>query len=442
MITDLLNLTILVLFIIRGFRRPFVALTGVIWVDLYKPQLLSQSFLLERPLSLLMTAFFMVVLMTNLKQVRRPVSNLYIVLIPAFMVWITLSTIYSLFPAVAWIKHDVAFKTILFAYFIPFVLTERRHVELFLWVIMGSLGSYMLTAGAKAMLGGGGYGVNLINDHPGMTWNEGSTLAAQAISMLPLLYFCASGSLLVEVRKHYKKILLGFGVCCLMVLIGTQARTGLVALAALVLMTMIYSRHRFKLALLVVLAPLLLFPFLPPEFTDRMSTLSDTKKESSAHGRVVVWRWTFDFANEHPFFGGGFHAYLANAGQLGMYSKFDEVEIEAEGGKAFHNIFIEVLGEHGYVGLLMFVAIVVHTLMISRSLSKDAAAQPWMRLLGLCVFMSLTVYCVGGMFIGVAFYPWIYYMYGLTVSLKNVHRQELAEVKSVKRLGAGRTKSV
>jgi len=423
-------LLILLLFMLKGFRSPFIALAGVIWVDLYKPQLLAQSFLLEKPLSLLMTAFFMFVLATNMKQVRRPNSGLFIVLVPAFMIWITLTTIYSMFPEMAWVKHDVAFKTILFAYFIPFVLGERKHVELFLWVIMGSLGSYMLTAGAKATLGGGGYGVNLINDHPGMTWNEGSTLANQAISMLPLLYFCANGSLLVLARVHLKKVLFGFGICCFMVLIGTQARTGLVALAVLIVMTMVYSKHRLKLVLLVVLAPLVAFPLLPAEFTDRMSTLSDTKKESSAHGRVVVWRWTFDFANEHPIFGGGFYAYLANAGQLGQYSKFDEVEIETEGGKAFHNIFIEVLGEHGYVGLLMFVTIIVHTLLISRRLSRDSAAPPWMRLLGLCVFVSTTVYCVGGMFIGVAFYPWIYYMYGLTVSLKNVYRQELVELRA------------
>lgn len=430
MITDLLNLSILLLFVLKGFKNPFVALTGVIWVDLYKPQLLSQSFLFERPLSLLMTAFFMFVLITNFKKIQRPSSALYIFLVPAFMVWITITTINAKFPAAAWPKHDIAFKTILFAYFIPFALAERKHVELFLWVIMGSLGSYMLTAGAKATLGGGGYGVNLINDHPGMTWNEGSTLAAQAISMLPLLYFCANGSLLTQVHVHFKKILLGFGFCCFMVLIGTQARTGLVALAVLALMTMVYSRHRFKVALLVLFAPLLIYPFLPAEYMDRMTTLSDTKKEGSAQGRIVVWRWTIDFANENPVLGGGFNAYLANAGQLGQYAKFDEVEVEAEHGKAFHNIFIEVLGEHGYVGLLLFVFIVAHTLLISRSMHRDARASPWMRLLGLCVFVSMTVYCVGGMFIGVAFYPWIYYMYGLSVSLRNAYKQELSETNS------------
>src|SRR3990167_7049221 len=152
MITDLLNLSILLLFVMKGFKNPFVALTGVIWVDLYKPQLLSQSFLFERPLSLLMTAFFMFVLITNFKKIQRPSSALYIFLVPAFMVWITITTINAKFPAAAWPKHDIAFKTILFAYFIPFALAERKHVELFLWVIMGSLGSYMLTAGAKATL--------------------------------------------------------------------------------------------------------------------------------------------------------------------------------------------------------------------------------------------------------------------------------------------------
>lgn len=402
-----------------GIKRPYVALAGVVWIDLYKPQLLSQSFLLEKPLSLLMVAFFFMVAGINLNKMRIPSKTSYILVVPAFLFWITLSTIHAQFPAAAWVKHDIAFKTILFAYFIPFVLSERKDIELFIWVVVGSLGSYMVTAGTKSILGGGGYGVNLVNDHPGMTWNEGSTLAAQAISLIPILFFACTKTMLAEKYPSLKKVTIGMAFFALMVLVGTQARTGLVALAVLILMSMRYSKSKFKIFAATVCVPLIAFPFLPSAWFERMSTLSDTKQESSAHGRIVVWRWTFDYVADRPFLGGGFHAYLANEGVLKDYSKEGEVEIEHKGGKAFHNIFIEVLGEHGYVGLFLFVTIIGQTLLTARKISRSEAAHPWQQSLGLCILISVSVYCVGGMFIGVAFYPWIYHMYGLTIALNN-----------------------
>ncbi|HLA71688.1 MAG TPA: O-antigen ligase family protein, partial [Steroidobacteraceae bacterium] len=251
-------------------------------------------------------------------------------------------------------------------------------------------------------------------------WNEGSTLATQVISALPLLYFAGKHSLLAKRIPALKFILAGLAITGLLLLIGTQARTGLVALLALILLALKYTRSRGTIIAIAIIAPLLAMPFLPQAWMDRMTTITSSQQESSAQGRVVVWRWTIDYANEHPFTGGGFNAYFANAGQLGKYAREGEVVINNPHGKAFHNIFFEVLGEHGYVGLALFMTIVIHTLLVSRRIFVRKDNDEWLRSFGLCVFMSTAVYVVGGMFIGVAFYPWLYYMYGLAVALSAV----------------------
>ena len=174
MITDLLSLTLVLLFVGCGLSRPYIALAGVIWIDLYKPQLMSRSFLAGAPLSLIMTAFFMFSLFLNIRKLHRPDSWLYIVLIPAFMGWITLTTYNAAYPLAAWPKHDIAFKTMLFAYFIPYVLRDRKQLELFLWVLIGSMGYFIVSAGAKSFLSGGGYGLNLVTEDD-VLWSEGST---------------------------------------------------------------------------------------------------------------------------------------------------------------------------------------------------------------------------------------------------------------------------
>jgi len=162
---------------------------------------------------------------------------------------------------------------------------------------------------------------------------------------------------------------------------------------------------------------LLAYPFVTEGWRERMSTISNVSEATSALGRIVVWRWTFDYVSERPVMGGGFNSYLANAGKLADYSREGEAVIDQPEGKAFHNILIEVLGEHGYVGLAMYLVIILNSLWSSHLVYRKASEE-WLRRLGLCVFVSTAVYCVGGMFIGVAFYPWQYYMYGFAIALR------------------------
>jgi probable O-glycosylation ligase (exosortase A-associated) len=416
-LTDVLALCLIALFIWKGATRPFIALAGVLWVDLYQPQLLSQSFLAEKPLSLLMNGFFFLSAGLNFSKLYRPSSWFYIVIIPAFVAWITLTTYNAQFPGAAWPRYDVAVKMLLFCYFIPYVLGSRKEFELFLWILISSMIYFIVAAGAKSILSGGGYGLDLVSNTSGVLWSEGSTLATQAICILPLLLYAGRDSLLGVERRFLRIILLGAAFAALMVLIGTAARTGLIALGALVVLSVLHSRSKLKAIAVIALLPIVSFPFITSDWTARMDTMSNIDEESSALGRIVVWRWTLDYAKEHPLMGGGFEAYLANAGQLAGYSRPGEVVINPSTGKAFHNIFIQVLGEHGYVGLALYVAMIIHLLRTSRRLAKRAT-ESWRRSLGMCVFISTTVYCVGGMFIGVAFYPWLFYMYGFTIALR------------------------
>jgi putative inorganic carbon (HCO3(-)) transporter len=218
-------------------------------------------------------------------------------------------------------------------------------------------------------------------------------------------------------------MLLGYAFCSLLTLIGTQARTGMVAAVAYVMLLVVQTKNKFKTLIVLALLPFLIMPFVTDSWLERMSTVEDANTtEKSAIGRLVVWRWTLDYVAERPLLGGGFYAHLANAGKLDRYQKGNEVEISQKGGKAFHNIFFEVLGETGYGGLLLFCGIIFIALSKNYFLSKTRQLyvnekDKWIPNMAVAINTSLIVYCVGGLFIGVAFYPWMYYLFGLSTSL-------------------------
>ena len=134
MISDLLVVLVLMAIFTYGFARPCVALCGIVYIDLYKPQGNSYSFLAGAPLSMIIAVFLFMAMLINARKLTTPKNIIYHVLMLGFMTWITLSTINAQFPELAWLKYDVAIKTIFLAYFIPFVLTDRKSVELFVCI--------------------------------------------------------------------------------------------------------------------------------------------------------------------------------------------------------------------------------------------------------------------------------------------------------------------
>lgn len=422
MISDLFALAVILLFFIYGFTRPSIALCGVIWVNNFRPQELSISFLNGQPLSAVITAFFFFTILINARsKVIIPSNPLYHILMLFWMLWITITTNNAIYPEFAWFKYDAAFKTVLTAYLIPFVLITKRDVEAFLWVCIVSFGTLAFFAGVKTLLGGGGYGVNLLGQFGGSLWSEGSTLATMCSAIIPICLFASQTQLGKRIRLM-NLVSKGYALSAILGVIGTQARAGLVCLGVYGLLLLKDSKYKLRVFAVLCILPFVLIPIIPDHWYERMNTISSSESavaDESAMGRVVVWRWTLDFVTEHPF-GGGFYAYRANAGQLSKYSGSKEALIDTPYPKAWHSIIFEVLGTQGYIGLIVFLSILLHTYTINikkTPIHSDASSKQYFSLLTSALNISLLVYCAGGLFVNIAFYPWIYYVYGLSMSV-------------------------
>ena len=376
-----------------------------------------------------MTLFFFLSFAIGFKKTQSVKSPLYHVLMISFMLWITLATYNAQFQDFAWIKYDYVIKTLFFAYFIPFTLTSRDKIEAFVLTCLASYGTFIFTAGVKTLFGGGGYNISLVGGSS-FIYSEGSMLSTLAVSMLPLFAFAMSKSLMVERMFHFKWIMFGLSLCSVLTVIGTQARTGLVVIAFYASIILFKTKHKFKMGIFIALIPLLIFAVAPASWFERMSSLESgevTTSEASAVGRLVVWRWTLDYVSERPLMGGGFYSYLANGGVLHRYAEEGETEIRQPDGKAFHNIFFEVLGETGYVGLLFFCGIIGHMWLLNSKSSKKQFSNPatveWAISLKNGINVSLAIYCIGGLFVGIAFYPWMYYLYGVSIAIDSLNEE-------------------
>lgn len=415
--SDLLFLIVLLVFIIIGFYQPVVAMMGYIWVDLVKPQSLAYGFMSGKPLSMVIAMACLLTLFFNMKKLNKMSDKRILILLCLFATWITVTTITSLFPEVAWVKWDWAFKTIVVAAIIPFTIKTKEDLEAFMWVFIASLSFFTISAGVKTFLGGGGYGARLISGGDNTGLSESSTLALAAVMSLPILVHLFSNSLLMKNTKIYKVFVFALICTSILTVMGSFARTGLIGLAVFAFFMFIKSKKKVRVLTLFIVLGALIYNLAPDAWFARMSTVENASEDSSALGRIVVWKWTAAFATEH-LFGGGFHAYLANSGLLNLYHDNENI-VFGTSAKAFHSIYFEVLGEHGYIGLAIFLSIIGSLFLKLKKISKTKV-DLWEGDLSKGLTQSLWIFCICGSFVGVAFQPLLYILTIIVISLSNL----------------------
>lgn len=416
-------------FLVCGAAVPFVLVLGYVWVDGANPQFLTGSGILP----LLQVSFIMgsAAVASYVLMDRRspPRFNFATFLVIVFALWVTFTTVtLAEVPNEAWPKWNIAIKTLLFSAFLPYAIRSRVQIEAFLQVFLFSTAVYFIPAGLKTLVSGGGYGQELTmigGDNSGLA--EGSTLAGVSLMLIPIMFYLADHSLLIESRVVRKVGYACLSLAALAAAIGTYERTALVGLVVVGVFMWLRSRHKFSFGILLAMVGMGIIYFAAASWTARISTINDYSQESSALGRILVWKWTLGYVAQHPL-GGGFNVF--NIDHIYFPDGSEAI------GKAFHSIYFEVLGEQGFPGLFLFIGLLVYTLVSLRKIARQTRKNPdmrWASSLGGALEASLLTLLACGAVIGIAFQPFIYYLIAMTISLREqVRRCGMTEVEPKK----------
>lgn len=419
---DLFLIGFLVAILLAGLRRPFLFVLAYIYVDIVSPQRLSYYLLSSIPVSLIVfIAAFLGWAINDDKSQARPSPRQIILILLLLLCGFT--TLTAAYPDAAKEKWDWVWKAMVFSIFMPMTLYTRARIEGVLLFMLLCLSSIAVVGGAKTLAGGGGYGVlNLmVANNSGMY--EGSTISAFAICSIPLILYMAKYSYIVKPTLFTRLYWYALAFACLLIPIGTQTRTGLLCIALMALLELRAAKRR--MLYLAVMAGIVVggIPFLPKSYTQRMDTIQGYKGDASASTRLAVWKWTIDYAASHPL-GGGFNSYIGNKLEIDMsYKTADGTTVKVIGydaGRAFHNAYFEMLGEQGYPGLLMFLAVhligVFRMEAIRRTYKKEEGEYAWVAPLASALQHGHLIFMLGCSFVGIAFQPYIYFLIAVEIS--------------------------
>ncbi|VXC20568.1 putative O-glycosylation ligase, exosortase A system-associated [Massilia sp. 9I] len=421
---DIVMLAVLPVLLYAMWQRSFIALAMWPWTALFFPNgwLYGAAGSIRYNLLFAGITIFTYLIQKNKAKVHFGAMGAMVLL---FFAWTTVSTTMALSrPEIAWEIWSRFAKVIMLFVFIVLIVEKKLHVDAILWGVVLSIGFYGNVEALKFIASGGGHKIAGMDGHVLGDRNE---LAVAFVMTLPLCVY-----LLSEYGKRSRIISLGLiGTMCLLVtaVIGTQSRGGFIAMLALGGYLFIKSDRKFLLGVLAVILAVGLAQIVSSEWTSRINTINEAGEDASFMGRVVAWKLSFIMASENPFFGGGFKSleflpvWRELSKEFFSYSWFytGDALPPTQFARAAHSVYFQVLGEHGFFGLAIYVFCLVSAYRKTGRVAKTTRLRggpAWLQQLATMLQLSIFAFALGGAALSFAYFDLIFTLFGLAIVLE------------------------
>jgi putative inorganic carbon (HCO3(-)) transporter len=299
------------------------------------------------------------------------------------------------------------------------LITSQQRFRALLIVTALSFGGLAL----KGALFGASTGGQFRFYGPPDSFIEDNNMMALAMNMtLPMMLFLARG----ETRRWLRRLLWLSFFCGIVAVLLSYSRGGVLALTVSLGMIAIKMKKKILGAVLIAGLGFLVLTFAPDTWMNRMSNFFHGNLDESAELRLNAWQFALALAAEYPLTGGGFNTFTPQ-----LYDRFTP-------GLRFagpHSIYFQLIGEQGYVGLGLFLLLVVSIWFSAGHLGRLARKQPslaWMGDYASMIQPGIAAYLVGGAFLARAYFDLFYLFVASVIIMKILYRRELVAHSQVK----------
>jgi len=393
--------------LIRTVGAPQAGVLGWTWLTLMQPQRLVWGFFETFQFNMILALVTFGSWLFS-REPKRPPLNVAMLLWICFMVFITITTVFALSPEPAWKRWDSTFKVMALGIFVASIMTNQLRIHALVWVIVLSLGYFGVKGGAFTVLTGGA-GRVVGPESTGL--GDNNNLALALCALLPLINY-------LRLQSAHRLVRLGaagaMGLNAIAIL-GTFSRGGLVGL----LITGGYlwwkSRQKVMIALFALVMVVPAIRFMPETWTARMQTIESADQDASFQGRLASWKFAINIAIARPLTGGGF-----NASEDPFVFQYYNPGSVVHFGLAAHSLYFQLLGDHGFIGLGLYLGLVGTAWLYAGRARRRARSDPalsWAADLAAMIQVAIVGYMVGGAALSMAYYDLIFLLVSLSIAL-------------------------
>ncbi|HEY2921482.1 MAG TPA: putative O-glycosylation ligase, exosortase A system-associated, partial [Candidatus Binatia bacterium] len=247
---------------------------------------------------------------------------------------------------------------------------------------------------------------------------------------LPLLWYLAR-----DEKGWRKRSLQATFFLTIPAIMFTYSRASTIAMAVLLTVIMLKSRHRIVLIAAVLIGGVAAIPFIPQKWLERQQSTLSYGDDGSAMSRLDNWQFCWKVAMDRPITGAGFD-FQTRA----VFAKYAPEFLIKYNGKIWdtHNIFLGILTSHGFPGLFAFVMMIAFCLISCARLKRTVRDRPdlsWVTTYAEIVQLSFLGFLVNGMFVNMEYYDLPYHWIAVVASLKIIVDREVSEAATENSFG-------
>jgi probable O-glycosylation ligase (exosortase A-associated) len=380
------------------FLYPWVGVLMWSWLAYGNPHRLTWDFAFEFPFAQVVAIATLVGFLFT--RDKRPFvwTREYLVVV-LLWAWFGVSSVLAMYPEAAWDKFLEFSKILVMAMLVVPLFQDRKRLRIFVFVVGASLGFYGIKGGLFVLATGGSWMVL----GPRESFFESNTELALVLNMaLPILFYLAKE----ETRRWLRLTLRAAFVLTILAVPFTYSRGGVLGLVVVLAVLFVKARRRFLFIPVLALALVGFMLFAPERWVERMQTMEDYQADESANLRFMSWRVAMLIAADRPLYGGGFRVFV-NRATYDIYMP----EYPRGFGHDAHSIYFNLLGEHGWVGLGLFVLLVTLAMFKLYAIRRLARGRPelaWAAGYAHMIQASLATYLITGAFLSAAYFDLAY----------------------------------
>ena len=427
---DFLFLLMFLPFIILALRNPFLGLCGWVWVMMAIPKNMLWGvsgdirFIYILALATIIGMFF-----DKDPMRKHPFNGMFILM----LLILALSGISNFFTMgssdASWKVWSDFLKAIILSGLIMMLLTTRNRIETFLFALLIGIGFNVFFEGLKFLVTGGSYKiVGIVNS----MMTDNNLFALATLMVIPLYLY------IIPIVKHqYLKLgftgLAGLSVVCV---IGSFSRGGFIGLIIVSWQIFLKTKQKALFIIFILIFASAALYIASDKWTDRMQTIENAEEDESFLGRVTAWKLATLAALDNPVLGTGQDS--IQHGHVWLYyyydiDKFDFISVKNTPKnipRAAHSIYFQVLGDVGFVGLLLFLLILGKGWNLSRNLAKRGL-EHWIRDLSKAINTILIVFMFSGALLSMAYYDLLYVLLSVLVCLSRCNENRILKESSL-----------
>jgi probable O-glycosylation ligase (exosortase A-associated) len=395
-------------------KRPSVGIVLWCWLSYMNPHRMTYGFAYNFPFAAIVAGAVILGVLFSKESRRIPWTPLSVVWL-VFILWMSFTTLFAMVPDLAHDAWSRAMKIQLMTFLTIAIMGTRERLTALVWIIVFSIGFFGVKGGIFTILT---HGEDMVFGPPDTFIEGNNSIALALVMILPLMRFLQMNS-----QRRLVRYALGVAMALsVLAALASYSRGAFLAVTAMGMFLVWKSRKKAALILVALLIVPIMLSFMPEKWFERVETIQTYDQDKSTLGRFNAWEFAYNIAKERPLVGGGFDVFDPNL--------FRRYAPEPENFHDAHSIYFEVLGEHGFIGLILFLIIGFLSLKTCQWTIRETRNHDdlrWAGDLASMVQVAIIGYAVGGAFLGLAYFDLYYHLITMALLTRIYVEKALAE---------------